>query len=130
MNYGDTSFSNIYNKKLVADVDGGMSEFSIAYLLQSPTVYSVQPFVTLGPGLVVFSPKSSVSPIGIHASSQLLPAFVYGVGLNYPLFSTRFGLRLQYRGLKYKTPSYQQVLLDSHTLRSTMEPSFGVYYRF
>jgi hypothetical protein len=64
-----------------------------------------------------------------HFSSQLLPEFVYGVGLNYPILS-RFGARVQLRGLKYKTPDFHQESLDSHTLRTTLEPTFTVYYRF
>jgi hypothetical protein len=51
------------------------------------------------------------------------------VGLNYPILN-RLGARVQLRGLKYKTPDFGQVSLDSHRLRTTLEPTFSVYYRF
>ena len=62
-------------------------------------------------------------------STSYLPEFVYSVGLNYPLFS-RLGIRGQLRGLEYKTPDFHQFSLDTKTLRSTVEPTLSVYYRF
>ncbi len=40
------------------------------------------------------------------------------------------GCAVQLRGLKYKTPDFHQVSLDTHTLRTTLEPTLSVYYRF
>jgi hypothetical protein len=50
--------------------------------------------------------------------------------LNRQLLGSHWGVRVQYRAIKYKTPNFNQVLLDSHTLRTTMEPSVGIYYHF
>jgi hypothetical protein len=61
--------------------------------------------------------------------SQLLPEFTYSLGLKFPLF-TRFGVNGGLRGLKYKTPDFHQVSIDTHTLRTTLQPNLGVYYRF
>ena len=63
-------------------------------------------------------------------SAQLLPAFTYSLGLNHNVLSDHIGIRVQYRYVKYKTPDFHQFLLDTQTLRRTMEPSIGVYYRF
>jgi hypothetical protein len=131
-NLGYTRFSEAYNKGIVK-VASGVTDLSFAYLLQSPTVYGVQPFLTLGGGIIVFSPTGTVTDLNAvtppHFSSQLLPEFVYGVGLNYPILN-RLGARVQLRGLNYKTPTFHQESLDSHKLRTTLEPTFSVYYRF
>ena len=131
-NLGFTRFSEAYNKDIVKVADN-VTDLSFAYLLQSPTVYGVQPFLTLGGGIIVFSPMGPITDLNAvtppHFSSQLLPEFVWGVGLNYPILS-RLGARVQLRGLKYKTPDFGQVSLDSHKLRTTLEPTFSVYYRF
>ncbi len=131
-NLGYTSFSEAYNKGIVKLKDN-VTDLSFAYLLQSPTVYGVQPFLTLGGGIIVFSPSGTITDLNAvtppHFSSQLLPEFVWGVGLNYPILN-RLGARVQLRGLKYKTPDFGQESLDSHRLRTTLEPTFSVYYRF
>ena len=76
---------------------------------------------------MVFAPTSG----GGHGrSTQLLPAFVYSIGVNHLLLSDHIGIRVQYRALTYKTPNFNEVLLDTHTLRRTMEPSIGAYFRF
>jgi hypothetical protein len=126
-NVGYTRYSEFYNKG-VTTVQDNVTEFTAGYLLQAPkpVFYQLAPFVTLGGGLIVFSPtqgsKSGVSP-------QFLPAFVYSLGVNRPV-THRIGLRVQYRALKYKTPNFNKNLLDTRRLRTTMEPSIGVYYRF
>jgi hypothetical protein len=129
---GFTKFYEAYNKGVVK-VESNVTDVSFSYLLQSPTVYGFQPFLTLGGGIIVFSPISgtisSNSGTPPKLPSQLLPEFTYGIGLNYPLFA-RFGVRGQLRGLKYKTPDFHQVSLDTRTLRSTYEPTLSVYYRF
>jgi len=131
-NLGYTRFSEAYNKGVVKVADN-VTDFNVAYLLQSPAVYGVQPFLTLGAGIIVFSPMGTItnlnSPTPTHLSSQLLPDFVYGVGLNYPVLS-HFGARVQLRGLRYKTPNFHQDYLDTHTLRNTLEPTISFYYRF
>jgi hypothetical protein len=131
-NVGYTKFFEAYNKGVVK-VESNVTDVSFSYLLQSPTYYGFQPFFTVGGGVIVFSPiagtitSSNTTPTKLP--TQLLPEFTYSVGLNYPMFS-RFGLRGQLRGLKYKTPDFHQDTLNTHTLRSTLEPTLGVYYRF
>jgi hypothetical protein len=131
-NLGYTRFSEAYNKGVVK-LANNVTDFSLAYLFQSPTVYGVQPFASVGVGIIVFSPMGTITDLNAvtppHFSSQLLPEFVYSLGLNYPILG-RFGVRGQLRGLKYKTPDFGQVSLDSHKLRNTLEPTFSVYYRF
>jgi hypothetical protein len=131
-NVGYTKFYEAYNKGVVK-VQSNVTDVSIAYLFQSPTIYGFQPFLTLGGGIIVFSPIAGTitnlnSPT-THLSSQLLPEFTFTVGLNYPLFK-RLGVRGQLRGLHYKTPDFHQFSIDTKTLRTTVEPTLSVYYRF
>ena len=126
INYGFTRYSEFYNK--VYSVQHNAHELTAAYLLQTRTpYYGFQAFVTVGTGLMVFAPTSA----GGHGqSTQLLPAFVYSVGVNHSVLSDHIGIRVQYRALNYKAPNFNNVLLDAHSLRRTMEPSIGAYFRF
>jgi hypothetical protein len=132
-NLGYTKFYEAYNKGVVK-VESNVTDLSFSYLLQSPVIYGLQPFLTLGGGIIVFSPISGTltnvnGTVPSKLPSQLLPEFTYGLGINYPLFA-HFGVRGGLRGLKYKTPDFHQNLLDTHTLRTTLEPTLSVYYRF
>jgi hypothetical protein len=128
-----TKFYEAYNKGVVK-VESNVTDFSFSYLLQSPVIYGVQPYLTLGGGIIVFSPISGTltnlnQTVPSSLPSQLLPEFTYSFGLKMPLF-TRFGVNGGLRGLKYKTPDFHQVSIDTHTLRTTLQPNIGVYYRF
>jgi hypothetical protein len=132
-NLGYTKFYEAYNKGVVK-VESNVTDLSFSYLLQSPVIYGFQPFLSIGGGIIVFSPISGTltnvnGTVPSNLPRQLLPEFSYTLGLNYPMFK-RFGVRGQLRGLKYKTPDFHQVSLDTHTLRTTLEPTLSVYYRF
>jgi Outer membrane protein beta-barrel domain len=131
-NVGFTKFYEAYNKGQVK-LESNVTDFNVAYLLQTPSYYGVQAFFTIGGGVIVFSPISGSVTSTITAPtnlpSQALPDFVYSLGLNYPIFN-HFGVRGQLRGLKYKTPDFHQDSLNTHTLRSTYEPTLSIYYRF
>jgi hypothetical protein len=130
---GFTKFYEAYNKGVVK-VESNVTDLSFSYLFQSPTFYGVQAYLSLGGGFIVFSPISGTlidlnSPATKSLPSQLVPEFAYNFGLNYPIFK-RLGVRGGLRGLKYKTPDFHQQSIDTKTLRTTLEPNLGVYYRF
>jgi hypothetical protein len=132
-NVGYTKFFESYNKNVVK-VENNVTDVSFSYLFQSPSVFGVQPYLSLGGGIIVFSPVSGTltdlnSPATKSLPSQLLPEFVVNFGINYPIFS-RLGVRGGMRVLKYKTPDFHQFSIDTKTLRTTLEPNLGVYYRF
>jgi hypothetical protein len=133
VNLGYTKFYEAYNKGVVK-VESNVTDLSFSYLLQSPTFYGVQAYLSLGGGIIVFSPIGGTltdlnSPGTKSLPSQLVPEFAYNFGLNYPIFK-RLGVRGGLRGLKYKTPDFHQYSIDTRTLRTTLEPNLGVYYRF
>jgi len=128
-----TKFYEAYNKGVVK-VENNVTDLSFSYLLQSPPLYGVQVYGTLGGGIIVFSPISGTltnlnQTVPNSLPSQLLPEFAYSIGFKFPVFS-RFGVNFGLRGLKYKTPDFHQVSIDTHTLRNTLQPNLGVYYHF
>jgi hypothetical protein len=132
-NLGYTKFFESYNKNTVK-VENNVTDVSVSYLFQAPTFYGIQPFFSLGGGVIVFSPVSGTLTDVNHITngslpSQLLPQFVFNLGVDHPLF-WRLGLRAGMRGEKYKTPDFHQFLIDTKTLRTTLEPHVGIYYRF
>ncbi len=132
VNLGYTKFYEAYNKNVVK-VDNNVTDFSVSYLLQSPAYHGVEAYLALGGGIIVFSPIAgtitNVNQPGTSLPSQLLPEFTWNLGLNYSLFR-RVGVQGGLRGLKYKTPDFHQFAIDTKTLRTTLEPNIGVYYRF
>jgi hypothetical protein len=132
-NVGYTRFYEAYNKGIVK-VESNVTDISFSYLFQSPTFYGVQPYLSLGGGIIYFAPIDSTItnlnlPVASNLTGQLLPEFAYNFGLNYPMFS-RLGIRGGLRGLIYKTPDFHQAAIDTKTLRTTLEPNISVYYRF
>jgi hypothetical protein len=134
-NVGYTKFYEAYNKGVVK-VESNVADLSFSYLFQSPTIYGVQPYLSVGGGIIVFSPIGGTltdlnSPTTTSLPSQLLPEFAYNFGLNYPIpIFSRLGVRGGLRGLHYKTPDFHQFSIDTKTLRTTLEPNLTIYYRF
>jgi opacity protein-like surface antigen len=129
LNYGYTRFTDTYTFSNDT-ISHGMSELSAAYLIQAPTYNGIQAFGTLGVGLVIQTPSSTITASGQRPSTATSPAFVFGVGINVPNMFGKLGLRIQYRGVRTKSPDFGVLSLDTHRLRTTQEPAVGVYYRF
>ena len=95
-NVGYTKFYEAYNKGVVK-VESNVTDFSFSYLLQSPAIYGVQPYLSLGGGIIVFSPICRDAHQFESARTQLVcrlsccRSSPINFGLNYPLFS-RFGV--------------------------------------
>lgn len=131
VNFGETKYSESYQQGEYR-VNHNTSEITGAYLLKAPKYRGVVAFLTVGAGAIVISPSSYGGPIALTPNNpvtQVLPVFVYSLGVEHQ-FNEHFGLRLQYRADEYKAPNFKQVSLDTHSLRTTLEPAAGVYYRF
>lgn len=102
-------------------------EFAGSYLVSAPGVLGVHPFAFGGLSALIFSPSLNG---GQNASWQGRLAENFGGGINWALLSSHFGIRLQYRGVYYKTPDFNQARLNTGTSRLTSEPMAGVYLRF
>jgi hypothetical protein len=102
-------------------------EFSGSYYAHGSTTLGIQPFVTVGASAVIFSPSLNG---GQNAAYQARPGVNFGAGVNVPLLTGHFGVRLQYRGVFYKAPDFGQAALTTNSYRETSEPMAGVYLRF
>jgi opacity protein-like surface antigen len=130
INYSYTRFSERYSTALFpVNVQSNMHEVSGAYLLQGPTIpiLGLQPFGAVGVGGLIFLPTTVG---GQKYNQQWRVPFLYEFGVNYPVLTSHLGLRLQYRGLLYKTPDFNASLLTTNARRQTSEPSVGAYFRF
>lgn len=126
INYSYTRFSEFYSNQPFG-VQNNLHEVSGAYLVQGPKLLGIQPFATVGAAWLIFLPTSVG---GQRLSKQNIAGILYEVGINYPLFTSHFGVRLQYRGLLYQTPSLGTPQLVTNARRQTGEPAAGLYVHF
>ncbi len=128
VNYGYTRYSERYST-LPFGVQNNVHEVTAAYLFQAPTIpiLGLQPFASIGTGGLIFLPTEVG---GQRYSQQARFPILYEVGVNYPILTSHLGLRLQYRGLSYKTPDFNASVITTNARRQTSEPSVGAYFRF
>jgi hypothetical protein len=124
--YAVSRYTNYYSGQ-VFGVQTNMHEIAGSYLLQGPHALGIQPFATAGGSALFFSPSLNG---GQNVSWQVRPGINFGVGANLPLFTSHFGLRVQYRGVYYKTPDFGQARYSTGAFRETSEPMAGIYLRF
>jgi hypothetical protein len=124
--YNYTRFSDYYSGQ-VYSYQHNMHEFAGSYLVQGPSFIGFQPFATVGASAIVLSPSLNG---GQQAPWQGRPGLNFGVGVNRALLTQHFGMRVQYRGVYYKTPDYGLAALTTNSYRLTSEPSAGVYVKF
>jgi hypothetical protein len=108
-------------------IQHNMHEFGGSYYVHGVTALGIQPFAIAGVSAVVFSPSLNG---GQNASWQARPGVNFGAGINYPLLTSHFGLRFEYRGVYYKTPDFGLQELTTNTYRLTSEPMAGIYIKF
>jgi opacity protein-like surface antigen len=132
-NYGRTNDSQIF--VLPPDnyrVETKIIEYSGAYVISPFHFDKLEPFFFAGGGALRFSPGKTYidgfeSPFG--AASQTSTAFLYGAGVDYPVWK-RFGLRLQYRGLLFHEPTFHLQQFITGSLGHMPELSVGVVFNF
>jgi opacity protein-like surface antigen len=128
LNYSYTRFSERFST-IPFGVQNNVHEVSGAYLLQGPTlpILGLQPFATVGVGALIFLPTTVG---GQKYNQQTRVPLLYEVGVNHPILTSHLGLRLQYRGLVYKTPDFNAPAVTTGARRQTSELSLGAYFRF
>jgi len=146
-NYGHTADSQIYSTPpLTYRIHNTISEYSGAYVFSFLQSAKVEPFVFAGAAALTFYPgygSNTVNDVltNIPASQQTKPAFLYGGGLDYRIFSrlplirrssltNHLALRLQYRGLLYKAPDFKVQNLFTGARGHMAEPTIGVVVKF
>jgi hypothetical protein len=124
--YGYTRFTDNYSSYAFG-VQHNVHEFEGSYLLTAPHLLGVQPFGMAGLSALLYSPSLNG---GQRASAQARPAVTFGVGADFPLLTSHFGMRVQYRALLHQTPDYDQDRFKTDTWRVTSEPAIGAYLHF
>ena len=124
--YGYTRFTDRYSSYPFS-VQHNTHEFEGSYLASAPSLLGVRPFGLVGVSALLYAPTLNG---GQRASAQARPAITFGVGANFPLLTSHFGMRVQYRGLYHQTPDYGEAIYHTGAWRLTSEPSVGAYLHF
>ncbi|MFT4114673.1 hypothetical protein [Silvibacterium sp.] len=125
--YNYTRFAEYYTNQAYS-YQHNMHEFGGSYLLQAPTGFlGFRPFALGGISAVVFSPSLNG---GQNVSWQARTGLNFAGGFDKSLLTDHFGVRVQYRGVFYKTPDFGETALTTGTSRVTSEPMAGVFLKF
>jgi len=125
--YNYTRFADYYSGQSYS-YQHNMHDFGGSYLVQAPVGFlGIKPFVLAGVSAVVFSPSLNG---GQNVSWQARTGANFAGGIDKALLTDHFGLRLQYRGVFYKTPDYGEEYLKTGTSRLTSEPMAGLFVKF
>ena len=109
-----------------------VTEYSGAYVLSPFHFEKIEPFLIAGGGALRFSPGNQYindNPSPFAAAQQTSLAFLYGGGIDYRVWK-RLGLRLQYRGLIYKEPTFHVTQFFTGAKGHMAEPSIGIVFNF
>jgi len=135
VNYGYSRFAQRYTTASGnAAIQANVNEASLAYVL-TPHSFAdgkLKPFALAGVGALIFDPTNNTGGSVAGSFVQDRSAFLYGGGVDYfPLSGhDRFGLRLGYRGLVYKAPSFDVPGLNTEAITNLAEPYAGIVFRF
>ncbi|WP_158750971.1 outer membrane beta-barrel protein [Acidobacterium sp. S8] len=125
--YGYTRFTDRYSSYPFG-VQHNTHEFEGSYLATLPgVVLGVRPFGMVGASALLYSPSLNG---GQNASAQARLAITFGAGADFPLLTSHFGLRVQYRALYHPTPDYGDTIFKTDTWRISSEPAVGLYLHF
>lgn len=113
-------------------VKTGITEFSGAYVFSPFRTERIEPFVFAGGGTLRFNPGNQYIDeflTSFGATSQRELAILYGGGTDYRLWKA-LALRVQYRGLIYKAPDFNQSRLFTGVMGHMAEPTAGLVLKF
>jgi opacity protein-like surface antigen len=129
VNYSFFQNTNYYktNGVVITPIHSREQEGTVAYVY-SRTYRRYNPFVQVGVGGLFFTPIQEGSGT-LNAKQQTGIAGLFGGGLAYEL-SPSFDLRLEYRGLLSKTPSFGVSTFQTNRYEVISMPALGVAYHF
>src|SRR5581483_3784915 len=113
-------------------VQSSITEISAPYTFSPFHFQKLDPFLLAGGGALRFSPGNQFidgNSSSFGAARQTSMAFLYGGGLDYRLWK-RLSLRLQYRGLIYKEPTFHLAQFVTGVKGHMAEPSAGIVFNF
>jgi len=108
-------------------VQANMQEYTWGYVAHGPTYKKLETFASVGFGTIKFKPTAHG---GEGLQFQYRMAEYATAGVDDPIFTKNIGIRLQIRDVFYKAPDFGQSYLTSNAHTSTIEPTFGFYFKF
>jgi opacity protein-like surface antigen len=133
-NYGMTYQHTIHyntNASYNTNVSNRMQEMSAAYV-RSFVYKNFNPFIEAGPGAFIFLPVRNMGTNGEYAldvKQQTEVGGIYGAGIAYEI-SPSFDIRIEYRGLVTKVPTFSDSQLTTNKWYNIYNPVAGVSYHF
>lgn len=103
-------------------------ELSGAYV-RSFVFKNFNPFVEAGPAGFIFLPIRTTGTTTLDAKQQTEVGGVYGAGIAYEL-SPSFDVRVEYRGLVTKVPSFGNSQFSANRWYNISNPAIGIAYHF
>lgn len=128
-NYGYDRNTQLYSGSVPSRVQANIHQITGSAVVKLPAVGRVLPFVLGGGGALIFDPTGNPGGAVAGATEQGQGTFLYGGGADY-VFSRRLLLRMEYRGLVYKAPSFNVAGLNTDTWTHAAQPSAGFVFRF
>ncbi len=129
-NYGYARYTENY-LSTPSYITGGAqtraTEATLGYVAHGPDLLGLHTFGSGGVGSIIFTPTAGGGQ-GLPERARL--AFYYAVGAEEPVFSSHFGIRVQFRQLFFKAPDFDQNYLTLNKQTFTTEPSVGFYLHF
>jgi Outer membrane protein beta-barrel domain len=113
-------------------IQSTVSEFSAAYVFNPIEIGKFEPFVMAGAGSLNFNPGNTfidTFQVPIASAKQTELMYLYGAGVDYRV-RPHIAVRLQYRGLVYKEPTFKNPTFFTGVLGQMAEPTIGVVFRF
>ncbi len=126
-NYTYARYTENYSGYIQGGAQTQASEYSLGYVAHGPSLLGLQSFASAGAGSIDFKPTAGGGQ-GLPERARL--AYYYAVGLEEPLFSPHFGVRVQFRQVFFKAPDFDQNYLTLNKRTFTTEPGFGFYLHF
>jgi outer membrane immunogenic protein len=109
-------------------VHNRFQEISGAYVY-SFTFKNFNPFLEAGIGGFIYSPIDDQKTTFQNLSRNTNVGGLYGGGFAYEI-SPSFDIRVEYRGLIYKTPTFGQTNFSTGRYYNVFDPVIGVAYHF
>jgi outer membrane immunogenic protein len=103
-------------------------ELSAAFV-HSFVFKNFNPFVEAGPAALVFLPIRNSGTTTIDVKQQTTVGGLYGAGFAYEV-SPSFDIRVEYRGLVTKVPTFGLSQLSTNRWYNISNPAIGVAYHF
>jgi hypothetical protein len=132
LNYGHTRNSQIYTNGTAftfQEQQANVHELTAAYVYQFNRRKKLDPFVLGGGGLLLFRPVTASTHSLADPQNETQGTILFGLGANYRL-TDALGVRVQLRGLMYKSPDFGVAAASTGAWALTGEPSIGLTLRF